>query len=126
MLAEQDGRLIGWISAYRPPSAPEQIFVWQVAVHPRGRGTGLGGRMLDALLARPAARGVTTLTTTITEENAASWALFASFARRQGARLERRPIFDRDVHFNGAHETEHLVSIGPLAARPSPSAKEEK
>jgi L-2,4-diaminobutyric acid acetyltransferase len=114
VVAEHDGNLAGWVSAYRPPSAPEAMFVWQVAVHHAARGTGLAGRMLDALIARPAAEGVTALTATITEENVTSWALFASFARRHGARLTRRSMFDRDAHFAGAHETEHLVSVGPL------------
>lgn len=96
-----------------------------MAVHPSARGLGLGCRMLEHLIARPALQGVTTLTTTITEENGASWALFNSFARRQGAKLARRPIFDRDAHFAGAHDTEFLVSIGPLAAPNIPSEKEK-
>ena len=114
MVAERDGRLGGWLSAYRPPTAADQLFVWQVAVDPAARGRGLGRGLLDALLARPAARGATTLTTTITGENDASWALFSAFARDHNARIDRRPIFDRDAHFAGRHETEHLVSIAPI------------
>jgi L-2,4-diaminobutyric acid acetyltransferase len=125
ILAELNGGAAGWISAYRPPDAPHELFVWQVAVHQAARGRGLGGRMLDALLDRPACRGVTTLTTTVTEPNAASWAMFTAFAHRHGAAIARRPLFDRHVHFAGAHDTEHLVSIGPLPDRPQPSGKEE-
>lgn len=121
VVAEQGGAYAGWISGYRPPASPEQLFIWQVAVHREARGTGLGGRMLDYLIARHSAHGVDTLISTITEANVASWALFTSFARRHGAPLARRPIFDRDVHFAGAHETEHLVSIGPLTGN-SPSS----
>jgi L-2,4-diaminobutyric acid acetyltransferase len=117
VVAERGGQIIGWISAYRPPATPEQIFVWQVSVHASTRGTGLGGRMLDVLISRPSADGVTRLTTTITEANTASWALFNSFARRRGVQIDRRPMFDRTVHFAGAHETEHLVSIGLLSGR---------
>lgn len=125
VVAERNGRLLGWISGHRPPSAPDEIFVWQVAVHPDARGLKLGGRMLDELLARPAAEGALRLTTTITEDNAASWALFSSFARRHGAQLHRRPLFERDVHFAGAHETEHLVSIGPFAGSSKTSEQEK-
>lgn len=117
------GGLAGWISAYRLPAAPDQLFVWQVAVHPSARGTGLGGRMLDALIARRSTR-VATLLTTITETNAASWAMFASFARRRGAEITRCPMFDRDAHFAGAHETEFLVSI-PLAGNSKPPVQED-
>jgi L-2,4-diaminobutyric acid acetyltransferase len=116
VLAEDDGGVIGWVSAYRPPSVPNQVFVWQVAVDIRARGRGLGGRMLDTLLARPALRDVTTLAATITEENAASWSLFTSLARRHGARMDRRPMFDRAAHFVNSHASEHLVTISPLVA----------
>lgn len=111
VVAECEGRLVGWVSAYRPPLASRQIFVWQVAVDDIARGSGLGGRMLDVLIARLAPESIGVLAATITESNAASWALFSSFARRHGARLSRRPIFDRGAHFAGAHETEHLVTI---------------
>jgi L-2,4-diaminobutyric acid acetyltransferase len=114
IVAERAGKVIGWISAYRPPSRREAIFVWQVAVDASARGEGLAGRMLDELLARPAMRGATTLTTTITEQNSASWGLFTAFARRHGASLTKSPRFERDAHFAGAHDTEWQASIAPL------------
>lgn len=114
VVAERAGEVVGWISGYRPPSHPERIFVWQVAVASSARGEGLGGRMLDELLARPAVRGATTLTTTITQDNPASWGLFTAFARRHGAALTRSPRFERDAHFAGAHDTEWQASIAPL------------
>lgn len=114
VVAEREGGIVGWVSGYRPPSHPGRIFVWQVAVAASARGEGLAGRMLDALLARPAVRGCTTLTTTITEDNHASWALFSAFARRHGAELSRSPRFERGAHFAGAHATEWQASIAPL------------
>lgn len=129
VLAERGGDLLGWVSAYRPPPAPSEIFVWQVAVHPQARGLGLGGRMLAALLERPQAAGADMLTTTITEANVASWALFHGAARRIGAPLRSRPLFERDRHLGGTHATEHLVSIGPFRPAPhgpTPDSKEEQ
>lgn len=120
VVAQRQGALAGWVSAYRAPTVPGQLFVWQVAVHPSARGTGLGSRILDALLAGPGAIGAATLLTTITEANVASWALFGAFARRHGGALIRRPLFDRDAHFAGKHDTEHLVSIAlpiPLSSK---------
>lgn len=114
VLAERDGTLIGWLSAYRPPISPERLFVWQVAVDASARGEGLALRMLDELLARPAASGASMLTTTITEDNDASWALFRAFARRHGATLTRVPRFEREAHFAGAHDTEWEARIAPL------------
>lgn len=114
VLAEREGAPVGWLSAYRPPAAPECLFVWQIAVAADARGQGLAGRMLDALLARPAAAGASALTTTITSDNAGSWALFEAFARRHGAALERTPRFQREAHFGGAHDTEWEARIAPL------------
>lgn len=124
-LAERDGEIIGWVSGYRPPEAPDELFIWQVAVHASARGLGLGQSLLETLLLRPAEREVATLSTTITPENAASWALFRSFAQTHHAVMRQRPLFERDNHFNGEHETEFLVSIGPLSlTSPKAIAKE--
>jgi L-2,4-diaminobutyric acid acetyltransferase len=114
VVAERRGELLGWISAYRPPVAPDRLFVWQVAVHSAARGEGLAFRMLSALIARPAAAGATMLTTTITEDNQASWGLFEAFARRHGAILTRSPRFEQDAHFAGAHAAEWEARISPL------------
>ena len=111
VLAERDGEVMGWISAYRPPAHAERLFVWQGAVDPRARGEGLALRMLDELIARPAAASAQVLATTITEDNDASWALFRAFARRSDANLTKSPRFEREAHFAGAHDTEWEVRI---------------
>lgn len=118
VVAERGGRIVGWISGYRPPAQSECIFVWQVAVDASARGEGLAGRMLDALVSRPSVRGATTLTTTITKNNGASWSLFSAFARRHGAQLSKHSRFERDAHFAGAHDTEWQASIAPLPFAP--------
>lgn len=114
VLAERGDRLIGWISAYRPPASPERLFIWQVAVASEARGEGLALKMLDELLERPAVFGTSMLTTTITEDNDASWALFEAFARRHDATLTKAPRFEREDHFAGAHDTEWEARIAPL------------
>ncbi|MDZ3832859.1 MAG: diaminobutyrate acetyltransferase [Sphingopyxis sp.] len=117
VIAERGGRIVGWVSGHRPPSDPEAFFVWQVAVAAEARGQGLAGRMIRMLLARPEQRGVARLITTVTHDNAASWALFRGLAREWGAGLEQEPLFERDAHFAGAHDTEFQASIGPLLPR---------
>lgn len=114
VLAERDGELLGWISGYRPPAAPDRLFIWQVAVAPEARGEGLALKMLDTLLFRRAVAGAVMLATTITESNEASWALFRAFARRHGAKLTKSPRFEREAHFANAHETEWEARIAPL------------
>lgn len=114
VLAEREGEALGWISAYIPPQEPDTLFVWQVAVSEDARGMGLAGRMLQDLLDRDACAGVDRLKTTITRSNGASWALFRRFAGRQDALLQREPHFTRDDHFEGRHDTEYMVTIGPF------------
>ena len=116
VVAECDGFVVGWVSGYRVPSSPEQFFVWQVAVAEQARGLGLAQRMIADLLARPSASGVTHLVTTVTPDNAASWALFEGLARRWDCALSKAPHFKRDAHFAGAHATEWQAMIGPLPA----------
>ncbi len=106
--------LVGFISGYIPPQQPETVFVWQVAVHEKGRGQGLAKRMLKEIVGRDACSNVTHLETTITEDNEASWALFRSFARDLGAELTYHEHFEKDTHFGGKHDSEFLLRIGPF------------
>lgn len=118
VLAERAGRPVGWVSGHVIPTEPDSLFVWQVAVHRSTRGAGLGGRMLRDLLRRPGCAEVRKLKTTITRDNAASWALFARFAQSMGGELASTPHYREDTHFDGAHATEHMVTIDfrePLA-----------
>lgn len=114
ILAEMDDRLVGWISAYRPPSDEDTLFVWQVAVHKDARGMGLAKKMLARLLERRDCSSVDYLKTTITPDNDASRALFQSFADQQDAPLKESPGFDADTHFRGRHDSERLITIGPF------------
>ncbi len=111
---EAEGKLAGFISAYLVPPKRDTLFVWQVAIDPAFRAQGLATRMLDELLARPACAHVTYLETTITDSNRASWYLFEGLARKLRAELTSSPHFDRSRHFQGGHESERLVRIGPI------------
>ncbi|MDQ2093464.1 diaminobutyrate acetyltransferase [Rhodalgimonas zhirmunskyi] len=117
VVAEVDGEVVGWISGHMIPGQ-NAFFVWQVAVCPSARGLGLGGKMLHHLIARDECAEAEELKTTITKDNAASWGLFRSFARKIGGDLSDEPHFKRDAHFGGAHDTEHMVTIDLPGAAP--------
>ena len=116
--------MVGWVSGYRPPAARDNFFVWQVVVSSAARGQRLASRMIDALLARPEQDGVTHLTTTITDDNDASWALFQGLARNWGAPLDKTARFEREAHFAGAHATEWQARIGPLTPKGRPQQED--
>lgn len=114
VIAEKDQQIVGWVSGYIPPTTPETFFVWQVAVHEAGRGQRLAQRMIKSLLTRKALEDVSSIKTTITSDNPASWALFRSIAKKLDAPLSDQEWFGEDRHFDGRHKTEHLVTIGPF------------
>jgi L-2,4-diaminobutyric acid acetyltransferase len=113
VVAEEGGALVGFVLAYRPPSAPDELFVWQVGVAPEARGQGLGGQLLDAALAREASAGVRFLTATVSPDNAASRRLFAALARRRGVPCEVGPGYPAAL-FAEPHPDEDLLRIGPF------------
>ena len=90
------------------------LFIWQVVVSSAARGQGLALRMLRELLRRGQHEEVRYLETTITIDNEASWALFRKLARELDAQINVSVAFDKEAHFCGEHETEHLVRIGPF------------
>jgi L-2,4-diaminobutyric acid acetyltransferase len=113
IVAEQDTRVRGWVSAYRPPAEPQTLFIWQVAIHPDARGYGLAGSLIRALLQREALHGVRQLKATIIRDNHASWALFRSLADSLNAPFTSQEHFESEEHFGGLHPSEHMIIIGP-------------
>lgn len=112
-----DGRaIVGFVTAYRPPTRPDAIFVWQVAVRADARGRGLASLMLHRVLTRPACRDARYLEATVTPSNAASQRLFRGVARRLGVECRESEFFPRALFGAGDHEAEDLFRIGPLPA----------
>ncbi len=112
--ATMDNELVGFISGYIIPEKPDTLFIWQVAVSNAARGKGLAISMLEEILNRDACKGVSYLETTITQANDASWALFRKLARNLSADITDQTVFYEKQHFNGQHESEQLVRIGPF------------
>ncbi|MDY6872083.1 MAG: diaminobutyrate acetyltransferase [Actinomycetota bacterium] len=123
IVADRGDDLCGLITAYHPPTRPEVLFVWQVAVSHAARGTGLAGTMLDALVhrVRKDRHGhPITVETTVAPANAPSRALFGAFARRHRVPITEQPHFSA-AHLNAdeAHDDEPLLRIGPLTTTPT-------
>lgn len=114
VVAEAHGRVVGFVYAYLPPERPRTVFVWQVGVAAEQRGTGLGTRLLEGVLARDACRETRYLESTVGPGNAASLALFRGLARRLGADCSEHMCFGPELFPGGAHEAEQLLRIGPF------------
>ncbi len=67
-------------------------YVYYVAVHPRFRGMGIGGRLLDGALEDFAKRGFEDVYASVEEDNLGSKRLFESrgFARLEGSEMSER------------------------------------
>jgi L-2,4-diaminobutyric acid acetyltransferase len=114
VVAQREGRLVGFVSSYKKPAESAVLFVWQVAVSATARGEGLASQMLDELLQREDCRAVRWVETTIAPTNEASWALFESLAKRRGALCAQETLFQPEDFGTEGHEEERLLRIGPL------------
>jgi len=114
LVAERGGELVGFVAAYRPPSRPESIFVWQIGISPDARGEGLAKRLLQHLVSLPACRDAIHLEATVAPSNLASQRLFKGFARDRGVDCQVGPGFHRHDFGPLVHEAEELFRIGPL------------
>lgn len=112
--AVQGDELVGFISGYQLPERSDTLFIWQVAVDEIARGLGLASRMLLHILSRPQTEHIRYLETTITEDNIASWSLFRGLADRLGTDLQSSEWLDKQDHFDGQHQSESLVRLGPI------------
>lgn len=111
VVAELDGDIVGWVSGHVLPYDAATLFIWQVAVAEAVRGCGLASIMLGELVRRDACKSVTRVQTTITADNAASWALFRRFARFQRSKLDIQPYFTQSAHLRDRHKSENMVTI---------------
>ena len=113
VVARADGKPVGFVTGYRRPDADDTLFVWQVAVDPAYRGQRIGVRMLEGIGDAIKRLGCRYMEATVTPDNAASLAMFASFARARGAPLAQSEGFDSTL-FPDNHQPEDLIRIGPL------------
>lgn len=117
VVAEVDGRVVGFVTGFRRPTAPDVFMLWQVAVDADQRGNKLAGRMIHNLLDRLVENGVRWLHTTVAPDNEPSLRLFHGVARDRGVAIERHDFITPE-HFpddgEDKHQPEDLYTIGPL------------
>ena len=122
-VARVDGEVAGFVLGFRRPERPDCLFVWQVAVDVQHRGRQISSRLLDDVVVGAGEdHPVRVIETTITDDNAASQALFASFARRWGARITTQDLITAGHFPDEGHAAEPLYEIGPIDAGAAPAA----
>lgn len=116
VVAEYENRMVGFVTAYRPPTEPDALFIWQIGVDSSQRGKGLGGALLKNLIERESLKGVRYITATISPSNIPSQKLFRRLAADLNANLEVSEAdgMPEEVFPGGGHEAEPLHRIGPI------------
>jgi L-2,4-diaminobutyric acid acetyltransferase len=114
IVAEKQGRVVGFVTAYIPPDSPDSIFVWQVAVDKKERGQGLGVQMLINAFKNAKAYNIKNLDASITPSNQTSIKLFKAVARELNAPFEfEKEFFSASDFGQYNHEPEMLFHISP-------------
>lgn len=114
VVVESDDQIVGFISGFIQPKAPDTLFVWQVAVDGSEQGQGLASRMLRTVLHRKTCRNIRYLEATVTPSNEASQALFRKLAKDLNVGCEVSTCFTENQFPTEGHEAELLFKIGPL------------
>ena len=104
--------LVAFISGFISPLDKKNLFIWQVAIAEQYRGQGLGGRMVDFILANN--RQVEFLETTVTRENTSSRRMFEKISHQLEANLTEKILFESESDFLNQHDSEYLIRIGPI------------
>ena len=113
VIAEEGGKLAGFVSAYIPPNQPDVLFVWQIAVSESFRRRGLGRAMIYDIMKRKSCENIKYIHVTISPSNSASRSLFTSLARDLDTSIREQSMFQSD-YFSDQHEDEPLFVIGPF------------
>ncbi|MGE4296140.1 MAG: diaminobutyrate acetyltransferase [Campylobacterales bacterium] len=108
LIAEREGQLAAFVTAYFPPDRPGTLFVWQVAVDSAFRAQGVAQKLLAELVKRT---NPARIETTITPDNAASQRLFTALAQTLGAGWRFEQTFLTTEELGGAHAPEMLFEI---------------
>jgi L-2,4-diaminobutyric acid acetyltransferase len=115
VVAESQGRVVGFLSAYRIPQRPDTLFVWQVVVNRALRGKRIAWRMLESLLQRLDGE-LRQVEATVNPSNAASRALFERLAKERGSTIEEETFLEADAFGPGGnHESEILLRVALTA-----------
>lgn len=114
IIAEINGKLVGFISGFIQPESPHTLFVWQVAVDESQRGKGLATRLLVNLLKQLETKDIRYLEATVTPSNLPSKNLFKGIADKLNTKCEIEECFSADQFPDSSHEPELTYRIGPL------------
>ena len=114
VVAKMDDEVVGFVTAFVSPEDPSTLFIWQLAVHPKSRKTGLATQMVQELLQRPDTESVRYVEATVTPSNNPSSGFFKNIADLYQSPCDVREKFPPHLFGDTHHERELLYRIGPV------------
>ncbi|MFC4768905.1 diaminobutyrate acetyltransferase [Effusibacillus consociatus] len=114
VVAEERNQIVGFVSAFRPPTSDDTIFVWQIGVSESHRGSGLGMALLKELISRDACAGIRYLEATVSPSNLPSQSLFRSLSREFATDCEVVECFPAHLFPGRNHQAEMTFRVGPF------------
>ncbi|MBM7571192.1 diaminobutyrate acetyltransferase [Aquibacillus albus] len=114
VVAKENGKLVGFVTAFIPPKRQDVIFVWQVGVDPSQRGKGIASKLLNELINRKACENIRFVEATVTPSNKASQSLFRKLAREYNTKCSVSDLFTEDLFPSDDHEAELNFRVGPI------------
>ena len=114
LVAEKDGKLIGFVTAYILPNDNNTLFIWQIGTATEARGRGIAKKLILELLSSKECKNINTLRATISPSNTASMALFKAIGRQLKTHIDEREYFSAALFPDMQHEKENLVTVGPF------------
>ncbi|VEF46286.1 diaminobutyric acid acetyltransferase [Bacillus freudenreichii] len=114
IVAVVDRKIVGFISGFLQPTAPDTLFIWQVVVDRSQRGKGLATTLLIKLIKRLENTNIRYLEATVTPTNEPSNNLFKGLADKLGTEYTKYECFSEEQFPDPSHEAEIAYRIGPL------------
>lgn len=111
IVAEDNSRIVGFLSSFVSPKDFQTLFVWQAAVDESYRSRGIARDMVTTVL-KKSPPDVKFVEATVTPSNKVSLKFLQNFAEDYNAMLVKKPLFSSEIL--GGHEQEDLVRIGPI------------
>ncbi|WP_425457176.1 diaminobutyrate acetyltransferase [Aquibacillus sediminis] len=114
VVAKEEDKVVGFVTAFIPPERQDVVFVWQVGVDSSQRGKGIASKLLNELINRESCQDVQFVEATVTPSNKASQSLFKRLARDHDTTCEVSDLFPEELFPGEGHEAELNFRIGPI------------
>jgi L-2,4-diaminobutyric acid acetyltransferase len=115
-VAEANGKILGFVTAYLPPDRKDTLFIWQISVNSEYRRQGIATNLIQELLQRSdICCSANYLEASIGARNQASRALIIALARKLDCGLTEQPCFPTTLFPEKNREAENFFRIGPFS-----------